>query len=147
MTHLGWGREETPSRFVFWTIDSVDFDLLAPRGRLPLAVTYYGGSLQTRRKYLSMLLSCFSEYPNSTTSEESQENSKPNKTFKETRIENFLQDKEKLEKDYEAVAEKKRRESNPQEQNNLQLQLNSIAKQIEEIEQQLKDLGYGDESN
>lgn len=47
---------------------------------------------------------------------------------------------EKLEKDYKAVAQKKLRESNPQEQNNLQLQLDNIASQMEEIEQELNQL-------
>jgi Effector-associated domain 9 len=60
-------------------------------------------------------------------------------------IEILQQDIEKLEKDYKAVADKKRRESNPQEQNNLQLQLDDINKLMEEKEQQLQELGYGDE--
>ncbi|MDY6899267.1 MAG: hypothetical protein SWZ49_14485 [Cyanobacteriota bacterium] len=49
------------------------------------------------------------------------------------------QDKEKLEKDYEAVAEKKRRESNPVEKRNLQLDLDSILKEIEDIQGQINN--------
>ena len=56
------------------------------------------------------------------------------------RLESLRKDKEKLNKDYQAVANKKRMTSNPVEQNNLQLQLDSIAKKIEEIDQQIKDL-------
>jgi hypothetical protein len=59
------------------------------------------------------------------------------------RTDNLKNDLDKLAKDYDAVANKKRRESNPQEQNNLQLQLDEIAQQIEFIEQQLQELGYG----
>jgi hypothetical protein len=55
-------------------------------------------------------------------------------------IESLKQDLDKLAEDYKAVTEKKRRESNPQEQNNLQLQLDNIAKQMEKIEQQLEEL-------
>lgn len=60
-------------------------------------------------------------------------------------IERFQQELEKIENDYRNVAEKKRRESNPQEQNNLELQLQSIAKQMDKIEQQINELIYGDE--
>ncbi|MDY6899268.1 MAG: CHAT domain-containing protein [Cyanobacteriota bacterium] len=52
-------------------------------------------------------------------------------------VENLKQDLEKLKKDYEAVAEKKRRESNPVEKRNLQLQLHKISEEIEEIEKEL----------
>lgn len=61
------------------------------------------------------------------------------------RIESLKQNLEKLEKDYRDVNEKKLRESNPQEQNNLALQLQAIANQIEEIEQQHEKLENGDE--
>jgi len=61
------------------------------------------------------------------------------------RIDSLKHDLGKLAKDYEDVANKKTRESNPQEQNNLQLQLDDIAKQMEVIEKQLQELGYGDE--
>ncbi|MDJ0695216.1 hypothetical protein [Mastigocoleus sp. MO_188.B34] len=56
------------------------------------------------------------------------------------RLESLKKDKKKLNKDYQAVADKKRMTSNPVEQNNLQLQLDSIAKKIEEIDPQIKDL-------
>jgi hypothetical protein len=56
------------------------------------------------------------------------------------RIESLKQNLEKLEKDYTDVDEKKRRESNPQERNNLELQLQEIANDMEEIEQQLNEL-------
>ncbi len=59
---------------------------------------------------------------------------------RELRIKNFQQDLDKLEKDYNALAEKKRRESNPQEQNNLQLQLEHITNQVEDIQQELQKL-------
>ena len=58
-------------------------------------------------------------------------------TFETRRIEILKLDLEKLNKDYEAVADKKRRESNPVEKRNLQLQLDSIFQEIEEIEGQL----------
>ncbi|MEB3216723.1 MAG: GUN4 domain-containing protein [Nostocales cyanobacterium 94392] len=59
MTRLGWGWEET-SQYVFKGINLIDFDLSAPKGLLPLAVTYYGGNFETRKKYISMILFCFS---------------------------------------------------------------------------------------
>ncbi|NEO73342.1 hypothetical protein [Moorena sp. SIO3H5] len=58
-------------------------------------------------------------------------------TVKKLRIDILKQEFEKLEKDYRAVAQKKQRESNPQEQNNLNLQLQDIANQMEEIERKL----------
>jgi len=56
------------------------------------------------------------------------------------RIESLEDDLQKLEADYKQVAQKKRRESNPQEQNNLELQLDEIANQIDYIEQELNQL-------
>jgi len=56
------------------------------------------------------------------------------------RIECLESDLDKLEKDYRDVDEKKRCQSNPQERNNLELQLEQIANQIETIEQQLNQL-------
>ncbi|MBR8836633.1 MAG: hypothetical protein DSM106950_22105 [Stigonema ocellatum SAG 48.90 = DSM 106950] len=58
-------------------------------------------------------------------------------TIIEIRIEALKKDFDKLAKDYEDVADKKRRESNPQEQNNLQLQLNEIAVNMEKTQQQI----------
>lgn len=55
-------------------------------------------------------------------------------------IESLEDDLKKLEQDYKDVAEKKRRESNPQEQNNLELQLQAIAETIDKHEQKLKNL-------
>ena len=60
------------------------------------------------------------------------------------RIESLEDDLQKLEADYKQVANKKRRESNPQEQNNLELQLDAIANQIDHIEQELNQLKQGD---
>jgi len=60
------------------------------------------------------------------------------------RIESLEDDLQKLEADYKQVANKKRRESNPQEQNNLELQLNAIANQIDYIEQELNQLKRGE---
>jgi len=59
---------------------------------------------------------------------------------RQLRIEILEQQLEKLEKDYRAVAQKKLYESNPQQQNNWQLQLENIASQIEETEEQLNQL-------
>ena len=59
-------------------------------------------------------------------------------SFQQMRIESLKEDLEKLKKDYQAVAQKKRRESNPQEQHNLQLQLDDIAEKIQKIESQLQ---------
>ncbi|NEP29081.1 hypothetical protein, partial [Moorena sp. SIO3I6] len=61
------------------------------------------------------------------------------------KIAGFKQDLEELEKDYTNVAETKRFTSNPQESNNLELQLEKIAKDMDKIEQQLHELEYGDE--
>jgi hypothetical protein len=61
-------------------------------------------------------------------------------TFAEIRLKNFKEDLEKLYIDYKGVADKKRRESNPQEQNNLQLQLDSIANEIKEKEQEIEKI-------
>ncbi|MGB3636891.1 MAG: CHAT domain-containing protein, partial [Rivularia sp. (in: cyanobacteria)] len=69
--------------------------------------------------------------------DEESEASKTSGSFQQMKIKSLKQDLEKLNQDYEAVAEKKRRESNPVEKRNLQLQLDSILKEIEEIEQQL----------
>lgn len=60
------------------------------------------------------------------------------------RIESLEDDLQKLEADYKQVAQKKRRESNPQEQNNLELQLNAIANQMDHIEQELNRLKQGE---
>ncbi len=59
-------------------------------------------------------------------------------TIQQIKIESLKKDKEKLLKDYQGVDEKKRMTSNPQEINNLQLQLDSIVKQIEGIEKKLQ---------
>jgi len=61
------------------------------------------------------------------------------------RIESLEDDLQKLEADYKQVAQKKRRESNPQELNNLELQLDEIANQMEEFEQELDTLTNEDE--
>ncbi|MGB3636892.1 MAG: hypothetical protein WBA39_04770, partial [Rivularia sp. (in: cyanobacteria)] len=61
-------------------------------------------------------------------------------SFREIQLEIFNKDLEKLKKDYEAVAEKKRRESNPVEKNNLESQLQSLDEKINKIEQEIKDL-------
>ncbi len=68
-------------------------------------------------------------------------------SFKETRLKEFNNDLEKLHRDYEAVAERKRRESHPVEKNNLQLQLDDIGKEIQKIEQQKKRLEEEAEGN
>ncbi|OUL23955.1 hypothetical protein BV378_20170 [Nostoc sp. RF31YmG] len=60
--------------------------------------------------------------------------------IREIRLEVLKQDLDKLENDYKAVADKKRRESNPQEKNNLQLQLDEIAQQIEVTEKAINQL-------
>ncbi len=144
MTRIGWGREETPSKYVFWGINLVDFDLSAPKGLLPFAVTYYGGSLQTRKKYISMISLCFGEDPQQSKPEVTVEESKPGKIVRTTqiRIECLKQDFEKLEQVYIALALKKRRESDPEEEHNFELQLEGIAEKMENIEQQLQELGY-----
>ena len=66
---------------------------------------------------------------------------------RELHIEYLQQDFDKLEKDFKAVAEKKRWESNPQEQNNLQLQLNDIANQMKDVQQQLEKLKQQEEED
>ena len=138
------GREETPSKYVFWGINLVEFDLSTPRGLLPLAVTYYGGNLQTRRKYISMISLCFGENLKQPEPEVSVEKTQSNKALRSSQIqiEQLKQDFKAKEEVYVAVALKKRRESNPEVEHNLQLQLDSIAKKMDEIQLQLQDLGY-----
>ena len=68
-------------------------------------------------------------------------------SFKETQLKEFINDLIKLDIDYKAVAERKRRESNPVEKNNLQLQLDDIGKEIQKIEQQKKRLEEEAEGN
>jgi CHAT domain/Effector-associated domain 9 len=70
--------------------------------------------------------------------DETSKSSATSGTIQQIKIETLKQDLEKLNKDYVAVAEKKRRESNPVEKNNLQLQLEDIEKDIKEIEQKLQ---------
>lgn len=74
-----------------------------------------------------------------------QEENKPRQISRITqiKIDRLKHDLDKLVKDYKDVGDKHRRESNPQEQNNLQLQLDKIAKEMEWSEQQLQELGYG----
>jgi hypothetical protein len=62
--------------------------------------------------------------------------------IREIHLETLKQDLDKLTQDYKAVADKKRRESNPQQQNNLQLQLDEIYKQMEAIEQEIEKLQH-----
>jgi len=70
---------------------------------------------------------------------------KKHSRVKQFRIERLQQEFGKLEKDYRNVAQKKLWESNPQEQNNLELRLQNIANRMEDIEQQLNELENGDE--
>ncbi|NES00414.1 MAG: hypothetical protein F6J86_42630, partial [Symploca sp. SIO1B1] len=56
------------------------------------------------------------------------------------RIDSLESDLNKLEKDYNDVADKRRCESNPQEINNLKLQEEHILKRIEDAEEQLEQL-------
>jgi len=56
------------------------------------------------------------------------------------------QELDKLEQDLRAVAQKKLRESNPQERNNLELQLQDITKQMQNIEQQLNQIEQSEET-
>ncbi|HBB32238.1 MAG TPA: serine protease [Cyanobacteria bacterium UBA8803] len=66
-------------------------------------------------------------------------------TARKLQIERLERKLEKLKKDYRDVGEKEQREGNPQERNNLELQLQSIADQMGEIEQQLNELKDGNE--
>jgi hypothetical protein len=71
-------------------------------------------------------------------------NSKLNKiprSITQITIENLQKDLEKQQTVYNEVAEKKRRESNPEEEYNLQLQLDNIAERIKNIEEKIQDLG------
>ncbi|MFP5273066.1 VMAP-C domain-containing protein [Coleofasciculus sp.] len=60
------------------------------------------------------------------------------------RIESLEDDLQKLEADYKQIDQKKRRESNLQEQNNLKRQLHAIANQIDYIEQEINQLKQGE---
>lgn len=63
---------------------------------------------------------------------------------KQLQVKILEQELEKLGEDFRAVADKKLYESNPQEKNNLELQLQSIFKEIDKVEQALKDLKQGE---
>ncbi len=58
--------------------------------------------------------------------------------MKEIHIKNLEEDLDKEEKVYNKVAEKRRIASNPEEEENLARQLDSISKKIEEIKQKIK---------
>ncbi len=68
-------------------------------------------------------------------------------SFREIRLKSLNKDLEKQRQDYEAIDEKKRRESNPVEKGNLQSQLDSTLKEIEEIEQKIAHLNREAEEN
>ena len=70
---------------------------------------------------------------------QSKPDKKPLSRIIKIQIESLKKELKKLEKDFEDVDNKRIRESNPQERNNLQLQLDDIAKQMEEKEQKLTD--------
>ena len=65
--------------------------------------------------------------------------------FTQLKIQSLKDNFEKLEKDYKDVDEKRKRESNPQEKNNLELQLQQIGKEMEKIERDIDELEDGDE--
>jgi transcriptional regulator with XRE-family HTH domain len=67
--------------------------------------------------------------------------------IREINLERLKHDLDKLTKDYNDVANKKRRESNPQEQNNFQSQLDDIAEQMEASEQKINQLEQKEEND
>ncbi|MEH2317871.1 GUN4 domain-containing protein [Nostoc sp.] len=56
--HVGWAMSADNEKIVFYGLDSLSFDLTVPKGQLPVAVTYDGGNLTTREKYMSRIISC-----------------------------------------------------------------------------------------
>jgi hypothetical protein len=62
------------------------------------------------------------------------------KNIRELRIQRLETDLKNKEEIYNAVAEKKRRESNPEEEYNLELQLQSLDEKINKIKQKIRDL-------
>jgi hypothetical protein len=67
--------------------------------------------------------------------------------IRQLRIETLEADLKKLDQDYRDVGDKKRRESNPQEQNNLGLQLQEIGKDIDDVEKRLEELKQKEEED
>ena len=58
IVHVGWGQRNEDGSFFYLLMDGQSFDLSAPEGRLPWAVTYHGGNSDTRKSYMSRLISC-----------------------------------------------------------------------------------------
>lgn len=56
---VGWAIRNQDGSIAYLAMDGQSFDLSAPEGRLPWAVTYYGGNSDTRISYLSRLMKCF----------------------------------------------------------------------------------------
>jgi AAA-like domain/GUN4-like len=56
---VGWGQRDKDGSFFYWRIEGQPFDLSIPEGKLPWAVTYYGGNDDTRKSYMKSLSSCF----------------------------------------------------------------------------------------
>ncbi|MBX9257395.1 GUN4 domain-containing protein [Desmonostoc muscorum CCALA 125] len=54
---VGWGWSQD-HKIIFQDINLLRFDLATPEGQLPVAVTYDGGNLKTRQKYMSRIISC-----------------------------------------------------------------------------------------
>ncbi|NJO40767.1 MAG: CHAT domain-containing protein [Cyanobacteria bacterium RU_5_0] len=53
-----WGQRQEDGSFFYWLMDEKSFDLSVPAGKLPWAVTYYGGNDDTRNRYMSRLIQC-----------------------------------------------------------------------------------------
>ncbi len=57
IARVGWGRSQD-NKIIFKGLNLLNFDLAAPQGQLPVAVTYDGGSIKTRHKYMSRIIRC-----------------------------------------------------------------------------------------
>ena len=57
IARVGWSMSED-NKIIFKGLNLLNFDLTAPEGQLPVAVTYDGGNVRTRKKYMSRIISC-----------------------------------------------------------------------------------------
>ncbi|WP_375495685.1 GUN4 domain-containing protein [uncultured Nostoc sp.] len=57
IARVGWGITQD-NKITIYGLNLLSFDLTIPKGQLPVAVTYDGGNITTRKKYMSRIISC-----------------------------------------------------------------------------------------
>ncbi|MEH2413769.1 caspase, EACC1-associated type [Nostoc sp.] len=57
IARIGWSMSYD-NKIIFKRLNLLNFDLTAPKGQLPVAVTYNGGNVITCKKYMSRIISC-----------------------------------------------------------------------------------------